>query len=132
MQLSFKLFVVLFTVVGTVSIAANPCLSGYGKYDWGACWDCADSGENKGLCCGAIYRHYHGDEYSDDDEDSLYVCHEIGETCWVGYGWCYPGLVCDGPDWSKSTCTLPTDNPEAHAASSLLSKMRAKKSKKRS
>ena len=30
-------------------------------------------------------------------------------------GDCYPGLVC-----ASSTCTLPTDNPEAHAASSLV------------
>ena len=33
----------------------------------------------------------------------------------MGDGWCYPGLVC-----VDFTCTLPTDNPEAHAASSLL------------
>ena len=33
----------------------------------------------------------------------------------MGEGGCYPSLIC-----ADTICTLPTDNPEAHAASSLL------------
>ena len=54
-------------------------------------------------------RNHDEDDTFHGDENSFYVCNGIGNKCWVGYGWCYPGLVCDGPDGSSSTCTLPTD-----------------------
>ena len=132
MKLSSVLFFVLSSVVCTISIAAEPCLpegndnanGGYGKYDQPACDACADSGKNKGLCCDAIYRHSSGRDDDDDlfhgDEYSLHNCVDLGgglalTRCDMGEEWCYPGLVC-----VDSNCKLQTDNPEAHAASSLL------------
>ena len=111
-------------VVGPISIVAStePCLNGYGKYDMPACDFCAHSGKNKGVCCNNIYGNSLGrydDTYNGvdifDDKVNVPDCLDIGSTCEVGAGACYPGLVCAG-----STCTLPTDNPEAHAASSLV------------
>ena len=142
MKLSSNLFVVLSTmVVGTVWIAAEPCLledidnddsvghGGYGKYDQPACDACADSGKNKGECCNAIYLHSNG--RNDDDAlgngDALGNCIALNHGCAPGAGDCYPGLVCDGPrstiddePYEASTCKLPTNNPNAHAASSLV------------
>jgi len=125
MKLSSQLFVVLSTmVVGTVWIAAEPCNpegndnanGGYGKYDKPACDFCAHSGKGTGDCCDAIYRHSLGRDDDDDDYgESLYDCSDLNDNCRVGKIWCYPGLVC-----ADSTCTLPTDNPNAHAASSLV------------
>ena len=103
----------------TVWIAAEPCLTGYGKYDMVACNYCAHSGKNQGECCNAIYRNSDGRD-DDDDLSRGYTfgssnCLDIGEECALGQGNCFPGLVCVG-----STCKLPRDNPEAHAASSLV------------
>ena len=116
-------------VVGTVWIAAEPCLpegndnanGGYAKYDQPACDFCAHSGKKKGECCNAIYRHSSGRDEDDDffhgDQNNLDECSDIDDTCLFSQGSCYPGLVCDKVD---QACTLPTDNPEAHAASSLV------------
>jgi len=132
MKISSQLFLVLVTVVNTVSILGEPCLPGgngqhqgdrlgYGKYDMPACDAYADNGENKGQCWDAIYRNSLG---RDDDDlfhwgaqpGSTYGCYDIGDECKVGGGDCYPGLIYD----AAKTCKLPTDNPEAHAASSWL------------
>ena len=100
---------------GFVSIAAEPCLppNNFGKYDMPACDACAANGKNKGLCCNLIYRQSSGRD--DDDFFGEGRCFDLNDGCLVGEDNCFPGLVCVG-----STCTLPTDNPEAHAASSLL------------
>ena len=78
-------------VVGTVSIVATtePCRSGFGKYDVRACFACADGGENKGPCCDDIYRHSWG-----RNPDIVVDCQDTQEGCWVGKGWCLPGLIC--------------------------------------
>ena len=133
-KLSSVLFFVLSSVVCTISIVAEPCLpkgsdnanGGFAKYDQPACDFCAHSGKGRGQCCDAIYKHSSGRDTNDDlfhgDVDSVSNCVDIaGEECAVGEGWCYPGLVCvKGSGDNGGDCKLPTDNPEAHAASSLL------------
>ena len=126
MKLSSQFFVVLsMVVVGTVSIAAEPCLPGhaddllgFGRYDMPACDGCAHSGNKLGgQCCDGIYRHSLGRNDDDYFASSPTGCFAKSYACTPGRGMCYPGLVCAG---ASPTCTLPTDNPEAHAASSLL------------
>ena len=140
MNLSFKLFFVLSTVLSTVSVAfkTEPCLpspdhgnddspvdddqvganNGYGKYDMPACDFCAHSGKGHGQCCNAIFTHSCG---RDDDwpvnqqPGSNEGCNDLNAGCKVGQGDCYPGLIC-----VSKKCNLPTDNPEAHAATSAL------------
>ena len=96
MQISSQLFLVLFTVVDTVSIFGEPCLPGgngqhpgdklgYGKYDMPACDACADNGENKGQCCDAIYRNSSGRDADDlfhwgAQPGSTYGCYDIGDA----------------------------------------------------
>ena len=111
MKLS-PLFFVFSTVVGTVSIAAEPCLGkdGYGIYDMPACDFFADSGKGHGECCDSIYRNSLGRD-DDDIAEGGVECYDVNHSCDKGQGDCYPGLIC-----ADSTCTLPTDNPEAHAA----------------
>ena len=130
MKLSSPFFFVLSTVVSTVLIAAEPCLpktndntnGGYAIYDQPACDACAHSGKQTGACYNAIYTHSCGRDDDDwGDGNDLDLCVDVNHGCLPSQGSCYPGLFCDGPDGStSSTCTLLTDNPEAHAASSLL------------
>jgi hypothetical protein len=44
MKLFSNLFFVISTVVGTISVAAEPCDGKYGKYDMPACDECAENG----------------------------------------------------------------------------------------
>ena len=133
MKLSSPLFFVLSTVVSTVLIAAEPCLpkgndntnGGYAKYDQPACDFCAHSGKGNGECCNAIYTHSCGrddDDFADGNDVDL--CTDVNSGCIVGAGNCYPGLICvDNPNTDcviNPSCQLPTDNPEAHAAASLV------------
>ena len=119
----------LLEMVGTVLIAAEPCLpgknDGYGKYDMPACDFCAHSGKGNGECCNAIYTHSCGrddDDFADGNDVDL--CTDVNSGCIVGVGNCYPGLICvDNPNTDcviNPSCQLPTDNPEAHAAASLV------------
>ena len=132
MKLSSPLFFVLSTVVSTVLIAAEPCLpktndntnGGFAKYDQPACDACADSGKNKAVaahvCCVAIYRHSEGrddDDYLGDDEPT---CTDIDELCTVGWGQCLPGLICAQVRPGKHLCQLSANDPNAHAAASLV------------
>ena len=120
MKLSSKLiFLVATTVVGTVSIAAEPCANGYGAYDMVACNLCAETGENKegfsGVCCNSIYRHSLGrDDDNIADANDLDLCRDINKDGCVVYqgedqGDCYPGLFCN----AAKTCQLQEDNPDA-------------------
>ena len=98
MKFSFQLFfLVATTVVGTISVAAEPCLSNdgnWGQYDLNACNACATGGKGKGQCCDAIYRHSDG---RDDDwlkEDVSDDCTLYSKDCDIGSAQCAPGLVC--------------------------------------
>ena len=118
--------------MGPVTILAEPCLPGpdyldddsghgYGAYDMPACDFCAASGHKKGQCCNAIYEHSLGrssGSFKFDHDDTSSECVDLGNDCGVDQGDCYPGLVCAGA--ASPTCTLPTDNPEAHAASAFV------------
>ena len=122
-------------VVGTVWIAAEPCLpegndnanGGYAKYDQPACDGCAHSGtDNSGECCDSIYRNSCGrDDDNDDGDDNVNdICFDLNEGCNPGTGQCYPGLHCVYTGVvgfaNKYACQLQTDNPEAHAATASL------------
>ena len=113
-------------------IAAEPCLpktndntnGGFAKYDQPACDACAYSGKNKAVaahvCCVAIYRHSEGrddDDYLGDDEPT---CTDIDELCTVGWGQCLPGLICVQVEPGKHLCQLNANDPNAHAAASLV------------
>ena len=127
MKLFSQFFVVLYTVVvGTVSIAAEPCENGYGKYDMVTCNACAENGPgagrvNQGQCCEAIFLHSLGHEDDGgyfDDEYTLYRCAEIHDACDVppfSATACYPGLIC-----VDKLCQLNANDPNAHAAASLV------------
>ena len=127
MKLSSPLVVVLSSIgVGPIWIAAEPCGNGYGAYDMVACNLCAETGENKegfsGVCCNSIYRHSLGrDDDNIADANDLDLCRDINKDGCVVYqgedqGDCYPGLFCN----AAKTCQLQEDNPNAHAASSLV------------
>ena len=102
MKFSFPRFFLFatITVVGTVSVAAEPCASNdgnWGQYDMTACNTCAQHGNKLGgQCCDAIYRHSLG---RDDDwlkEDVSDDCVKEGKSCAgdVKEGVCAPGLTC--------------------------------------
>ena len=95
MKFSFqRFFLVATTVMGTVSVAAEPCANGYGAYDMTTCNECAKNGKGKGQCCNAIYRNSLG---RDDDflkEDVSDDCALLGKYCDVGQDGCVPGLTC--------------------------------------
>ena len=61
-------------------------------------------------CCDSICRNSLGRD-DDDIAEGGVECYDVNHACTKEQGDCYPGLVC-----ADSTCTLPTDNPEAHAA----------------
>ena len=123
MKFSFQLVVVLSSVVGTVSIAAEPCANGYGAYDMVACNLCAESGENKdgfsGVCCNSIYRHSLGRNDDDiADANDLDLCRDINKDGCLVYqgqdqGDCYPGLFCNDYWEGLSACQLKEDDPDA-------------------
>lgn len=120
LSLSSKRFVVLSSVVGTVSMVAEPCANGFGEYDMDACNFCAEHGKNTLVCCDAIYHHSLG---HDDDVASTNYCNAIGEFCYVGAGQCYPGLTCvkESDLWlPHGTCQLKADDPNADAAAAAL------------
>ena len=85
MQFSFQRFflVATITVVGTVSVAAEPCFRSndgwkYGQYDMTACNECAEHGNshpNKS-CCNALYHHSLG-----RDDDDLFNDHKLIDDC---------------------------------------------------
>ena len=104
-HLSSQLFFVHPEVVGTVSIAGEPCLpgknDGYGKYDDARVWFLCPQWKVNGDRCNAIYTHSCGRD--DDDfvtsEHSLTYCCDVNDGCIVGVGNCYPGLICiDNPN----------------------------------
>ena len=112
-------------VVNTVWIAAEPCLpegndnanGGYAKYDQPACDGCAHSGNDLGgECCDSIYRNSCG---RDDDNDAP-ICIDIDDECTVGWGQCLPGLICAQVRPGKHLCQLSANDPNAHAAASLV------------
>ena len=74
-----------------------------------ACDFCAHSGNGHGQCCDSIYHNSLG---RDDDNVPGTEWNDLNAGCKVGQGDCYPGLIC-----VAKKCQLPTDNPEAHAAS---------------
>jgi hypothetical protein len=123
MKLSSKLFVVLSSVMCTVSIAAEPC-DVYGKYDMVACNSCAEHGVTYGnvyasVCCNAIYRHSLGRDDDDiADANDLDLCIDRNKEGCIVYqgednsGNCYPGLFCNAGG-SFPTCTLIEDDPDA-------------------
>eukprot|EP00751_Fragilariopsis_kerguelensis_P012871 CAMPEP_0170771420 /NCGR_PEP_ID=MMETSP0733-20121128/8043_1 /TAXON_ID=186038 /ORGANISM="Fragilariopsis kerguelensis, Strain L26-C5" /LENGTH=170 /DNA_ID=CAMNT_0011113165 /DNA_START=56 /DNA_END=565 /DNA_ORIENTATION=- len=98
MKFSFQLLFMIFsTVVGTVSVAAEPCLTGVvGKYDLAACTKCATGGKGNGQCCDSIYKHSNGRDDDDvfDDKPNDGECILYGNSCDVNEGQCAPGLVC--------------------------------------
>ena len=112
------------TVVGTVSVAAEPCANGFGAYDMVACNECAENGKNQGYCCNAIYRHSLGrndDDFSDGNEVAF--CCDVNQDCKVGVDDCFPGLICvDDPNsvGANPKCQLNANDPNAHAAASSL------------
>ena len=120
MKLSSKLFVVLSSVMCTVSIAAEPC-DVYGKYDMVACNSCAEHGVTYGnvyasVCCNAIYRHSLGRDDDDiADANDLDLCIDRNKEGCIVYqgednsGNCYPGLFCN----AAKTCQLKEDDPDA-------------------
>ena len=107
-------------------IAAEPCDpndGNYGKYDPTACNECAKNGKGRGQCCDAIYRHSLGR----DDDDILpsgvdWDCRGLNYICDVGKAQCIPGLYCANNSASTKLigCQLIPNDPNAHAASSLL------------
>ena len=120
MKLSSPIFFVFSSVVGTVSIAAEPC-DVYGKYDMVACNACAEHGVTYGnvyasVCCNAIYRHSLGRDDDDiADANDLDLCIDRNKEGCIVYqgednsGNCYPGLFCN----AAKTCQLKEDDPDA-------------------
>ena len=143
MKLSFKLFIVISTVAGTVSILGQPppepcslgnvleqssqgfANNGYGKYDMTACNICAESGKGHGTCCDSIYRHSLGRDDDDyfQNENFGVDCYDINEVCVVGQADCYPGLFCNAE--AKNTCQLKEDDPNACIGGGCASLMRS-------
>ena len=101
MKFSFqRFFLIATTVVGTVSVAAEPCApngGNYGQYDMTACNECAEHGKKHGQCCGAIYRNSLGRSDDDGDDSPTDGCVDLGDSCDVGSGACTPGLTCTRP-----------------------------------
>ena len=99
MKFSFQRFVLIATtVMGTVSVAAEPCANGYGAYDMTACNACAKNGKGDGQCCDALYRGSLGrDDDDGDDSPTDGGCVDLGDLCDVGHGACTPGLTCTRP-----------------------------------
>ena len=131
MKLFSQLFFAFSSVVGTVSVAAEPsaaCANGLGKYDPAACNFCATLGNGHGQCCEAILTHSFG--CNDDDSygltHSLSDCVDLNGDCIVGRKSCYPGLTCGPPgtkytmDLSTKKCQLKENDPNAHAAAALV------------
>ena len=119
MKLFSNLFFVISTVVGTISVAAEPCDGKYGKYDMPACDECAENGKGRGQCCNAIYHNSLG---RDDDEafqvGDDFECGVLNQICDKGKGSCLPGLF--GDNVNAIGCQLKTNDPNAHMPSSLL------------
>ena len=96
MKFSFQLFfLVATTVVGTISVAAEPCSGILGKYDPAACDACATGGKGKGQCCEDIYYNSNGrsdDWFRDSPDDG--GCTLYSKDCDIGKAQCAPGLVC--------------------------------------
>ena len=95
-----------------------------------ACNACAESGKGKGQCCDSLYRHSLGrndDDVINDNNGPYESCIGIRGKCTPGDADCMPGLTCVGNNVRnyytgtlKGTCQLNTDDPNAHAASSLV------------
>ena len=129
MNISSKIFFVLFSVVDPGLIAAEPCANGYGAYDMTACNACAEHGKGKGQCCDAIYRNSLGrdDDDGDDSPTDSWLgfgggCVGLDYPCDPGDGACAPGLICEYGGVPKPICQVKEDDPNAHvgAVASLL------------
>lgn len=116
MHLSFQPFFVFSSVVSTVLIAAEPCLTGYGKYDPTACNECAKNGRGHRTCCDAIYRHSLGRDNDDILPSGVdWDCRGLNYICDVGKAQCIPGLYCANNSASTKLigCQLIPNDPNA-------------------